>query len=319
MLKVLDMMAPMHIPDAATEDLRVDRTLTAEERRKETAVLIPNLVDCLLLALFIAVAIGTGSLTMLSETIRGGLMLGAALYGYFVLRAVHRRRLDRFEFGVAKIEQAVSLLIGVGLLVSGLWVAQSVVASLTSGAPPPSPRGLAVAAVANAINTAANILGWVMLVASREGATEVYESQIRVRFTMMTSAIALQATLTIAALAKDPRLVLLLDGLGATFVAGLMCVNGVSMVSGALPDLLDAPARDAAAKAIRAAAAEALTADQILRVRTRRSGPTAFAEVTLRAGAVSSAEDLASKRSDIESALRGLGIDAEVLLLPSSG
>ena len=175
-----------------------------------------------------------------------------------------------------------------------------------------------MAAVANAINTAANILGWVMLVASRDGATEVYESQIRVRFTMMTSAIALQVTLTIAALAKDPGLVLLLDGLGATFVAGLMCINGVSMVSGALPDLLDAPARDAAAKAIRAVAAEALTADQILKVRTRRSGPTAFAEVTLRSGAVSSTEELASKRSEIEDALRTNGVDAEVLLLPSS-
>jgi divalent metal cation (Fe/Co/Zn/Cd) transporter len=308
----------MQIPDDSLQGRPPDRTLTPEERRKETAVLIPNLVDCVLLVLFIAVAVGTGSLTMLSETIRGGLMLGAALYGYVVLRAVHRRRLDRFEFGVAKIEQAVSLLIGVGLLVSGLWVAQSVVASLTSAGQPPSPRGLAVAAVANAINTAANILGWVMLVASREGATEVYESQIRVRFTMMTSAIALQVTLTIAALAKDPGLVLLLDGLGATFVAGLMCINGVSMVSGALPDLLDAPARDAAAKAIRAVAAEALTADQILKVRTRRSGPTAFAEVTLRSGAVSSTEELASKRSEIEDALRTNGVDAEVLLLPSS-
>lgn len=315
----MDRLNAMHSSGAPDSLPASVRTPSDTELAKERAVILPVAADIGLTIMLVVAGLATGSLTLISEAVRAVLMLAASVYSIIVMRGVHRGRMNRFEFGVGKLEQFVTILVGVALLVSGLWVAQSVVASLTAVEPPPSPRGLAMGAVVNALNTAINCLGWVSLMAAREGASEVYRTQLRARFTMMSSSLALQVTLTFAALAQDPGLVLILDASGATFVAVLMFLNGIAMVGQSLPDLLDAPARDEIASVIRSAAAEILPPEQLVRIRTRRTGTRTFAEVAVRHRAFASTEALGAAAAKLEKAAGQAGFDAEVTLVVVPG
>jgi divalent metal cation (Fe/Co/Zn/Cd) transporter len=305
---------PADIPISAPALPGSGRAPSTDERAKEASVLYPVLADIGMTTLLFVFAVITGSLTILSEAIRSILMLAASFYGLVVMRAMHRGRLSRFEFGVGKLEQFVAAVVGIGLAVSGLWVARCVVDTVFLAGDPVTPLGLASAAVVNAINTALNTMGWLaMKLASREGDSEVFRAQLRARTTMMTSSMFLQVTLTVAALAKDAGIALLLDAAGATFVAGLMIYNGLSMLAQALPDLLDAPAPAALGALIRRIAAQVVPGDQITQVRTRRSGPTIFAEVAVLGAPSVSA--LRERGAEIAQVLRDQGREVEVAVV----
>lgn len=296
------------------------REPTPEERSKERSFFYSNAADFGTNALLIMAAIASGSLTMLSEAIRSMLMLCASLYAFGVLRAVHRGRLTRFEYGLGKLEQMVWVVVGLALTLSGLWVGQKIFAALFETGAPASPFGLTAAALVNAVNTLINFLSWyAMFVASGAREDGVYGAQLRARFTMMTSSFFLQITLTIAALAKDNAFALILDALGATFVSGLMLSNGVRMIARALPDLLDAPAHGAVVTAIRTALVETMPEDDVVAIRTRRSGRVTFAEVTVREPALPSVAALQGVRASIRDALQSRGDEVEIALVPASG
>ncbi|MBT6117496.1 MAG: cation transporter [Rhodospirillaceae bacterium] len=285
---------------------------TDKERGQESSVLYTWLADTAFFVLYLVIAVLTGSMTMISEVVRGALMLAASFYGFLVMRALHRDRLRRFEFGVGKLEQFVAVVTGLGLIVSGLWVANGVIDAVLSGGHAASPFGLAAAAVTNAVNTLINVLGWyAMIVASHEGERDVFKTQIRVRFTMMVGSLFIQVTMTAAALAKDPGLALILDAAGAIFIVGLMLVSGTSMIVRSLPDLLDSPATADLGALIRETAARVIPAEADLRVRTRRSGRTVFAEVAVGAPPASAAT-LRDWRVAIERALETVEAEVEV-------
>ena len=246
-------------------------------------------------------------------------MLLILFFGLWVLYALHRERLTQFQYGLGKIEQFVWVLVGVSLVASGLWVASTVVETIFSARPAPSPIGLAWAAVINAINTLINALGWyVMLAASGKDDSEVYRAQLRARLVMFLSSSFLQITLTAAALAKDAEFALGLDALGATFVTGVMLVNGFSMVVYGLPDLLDAPASADQDDRIRRTVAAVLPEDAVVSVRTRRSGRLTYAEVAVLSSAFASVAALRDHTARINDALRqdGAEVDLAVVVTP---
>lgn len=295
------------------------RQPTSEERTKEASFLFGSLADAGITALIVVVAITSGSLTMLSEAVRTTLMLAASFYGFWVMRAVHRERLSRFEYGVGKIEQLVWAIIGLSLLFAAFWVANRVVATLLSPGPAAGPLALALAAMVNAINLVINLLGWyAMHVAARNDLTGVFGAQLRARLTMLLSSLFLQVTLTVAALAKDPAVALGLDCAGAVSVVLLMLKNGLPMVTQALPDLLDAPASDDLKKVIRSTVASVLPEEEVVSIRTRRAANRTFAEVAVTATAFSSLEHLNSTAHALNHALarHDHGIDLTVVVAP---
>jgi ferrous-iron efflux pump FieF len=295
------------------------RAPTAEERTKETSFLYFTLADTAMTMLLILVAIASGSLTMLSEATRSALMLAVQFYALWALFAIHRRRLARFEFGAGKIEEFVSVVVGLGLCISGLWIAQTVVGTLFTAKQAASPLGLTLAAVTNAINALLNVTGWLAMVfASDKDDSEVYRAQLRARLTMMVSSLFLQVTLTIAAVAKDAAIALFLDAVGATFVAGLMLYNGVSMMSRGLPHLLDAPASQDLKSLIRRAASKVMASENIVAIRTRRAGTTTFVEITVAPTAFPSLASLHDGAAAIRGALRRGGAEIDLVLVPAA-
>ncbi len=290
-----------------------------DERVRELSVLYTCLADVGTNSLLIIFAILSGSLTLLGEAIRSWLMLGASFFSLWVLRAVHRDRLKRYEYGVGKIEQFVSLVVGLGLVVSGLWVAQTVVDAILSAQPAAGPLGLTSAAIANAINALVNVLGWFAVVAASGAADSVaFRAQLRARFTMMVSSLFLQGTLTVAALAKDDAIALTLDAFGAIFVTCVMLFNGFSMTARALPNLLDAPASTNLGTLIRRTVASVMPEDDIVSIRTRRSGRAAFAQVKISGAAVTSVAALRDRTAAIDDALRREGAEVDLTVVVTS-
>lgn len=293
-----------------------ERALSGGERAKESLVYALLLGDVGIVLLRLPFALATGSLTLLSEVVRSAFTMSASIFAFHVMRAMHRGRLSRFEFGIGKVEQFVHVLVGCGLVGSGLWVARNVVDTIFSPEEAATPLGLALAAIVNAVNLLKNALGWyAIMVAAREGASQLFRVQQKARFILMVSSLFLQVTLTMAAIARDGSIALLLDAVGAVFIAGLMLINGSSMIARALPDLLDAPVPPDLGVLIRSTAGEIIPKEEIARIRTRRSGRTNLAEVAVVGASWTSVPALHERGAAIAEALRNAGREVEVTVV----
>ena len=294
------------------------RVPTSEERAKERSVLYSSLADVCVIFLQVGFAIITGSLTLLSESVRSILMLAVEFYSLWLLAAVHRDRLKHFKFGIGKVEQFVWLLIGFGLLVSGLWVASKVAESVFSTQLAPTPLGLAFAAIVNAINFLINALSfYAMFTASRGDDSDIFRAQLKSRGVKLGNSLFLQITLTIGALASDPVIALVLDAVGAGFVSALMVVSGVSMFARSLPDLLDAPVDEAMENRLtKALAGTSHSTKDLMGIRTRRSGQNPHVEITLSPTPHKSVNRLQKRIEEIRKALQevGDGIDLSIVV-----
>ena len=105
---------------------------------------------------------------------------------------------------------------------------------------------------------------------------------MRARVVKLVSSAIVQTTITIAALAKDHVVSHWLDGLGATFVAGLMVAIGFKMITDCLPDLLDQPVPETIKREIEAGLLSAgIAREEVVRIRTRCAGSIPHVELTL--------------------------------------
>lgn len=294
--------------------MRMARVATPEQKAKEAAVIYNALADGANVALQFGFAAATRSLSLLSEAIRGALMLAVEVYAYFVLRAVHRDRLGMFRFGIGQLEQMCNLAIGAGLVLSGLWVAHQVAQLVVLERAAATPLGLATAAAINAVNVVINSLGWfAMFSASRSDDSAIYTAQLRARTVKLLSCLVVQTAMTIAALAKDPLISTWLDGLGASFVAGLMVAIGVKMIWGALPDLMDRSVPEDLAATIETIMHETdIAPDRIAGRRTRRAGSFPHIELTLAPSAGEEMRDFLERAEKLHRRLRTRMPDADL-------
>jgi divalent metal cation (Fe/Co/Zn/Cd) transporter len=286
------------------------REPTREEIARERAVILSSIADFLMSTLQLSFAIVTGSLTLLSEFARSSFMLAIELYSLWLLRGIHRGRMKHFQFGVGKIEQFSWLIIGLGLIISGIWIAERVILSFLEAKIPPTPLGLAFAAVVNTANFTVN---WVSLFAmvggSREGESDIFRAQIKSRIVKCVNSTFLQVTLTIAALSSDPVIGLIMDGVGAAFVAAVMVVNGLVMTARSLPDLLDAPLsadeQSLITKTVRESHAPLV---RILNIRSRRSGQYPQVEILVSPVRPETASEMHEEIERLRQAIRDLDL-----------
>jgi divalent metal cation (Fe/Co/Zn/Cd) transporter len=88
------------------------------------------------------------------------------------------------------------------------------------------------------------------------------------------------------------------------------------MIARALPDLLDAPATEELRGLIRTTVANVLPKDHIISIRTRRSGPTTFAVVTVSGAAFASVAALHEATAAIADELRRTGAEVDLMIVP---
>jgi divalent metal cation (Fe/Co/Zn/Cd) transporter len=261
-----------------------DPRISVEQQAEENSVQFALAADFGLVTLLAAIAVLGGSLTMAAETIRGTLMDLIELFSLMVLKRIHRGELADLEFGTGKLEQVANTVIGAAMLGGALWIGSRVVAVLTGVSAPGTPLGLAMAAMAGAVNLYVNFLSWDRVRrAMRAESSIVMQGQLQSRRVKLVSSLFVLITMTVAAASTDDRVVAWADVLGSLFVAGFIVVNAFDMLSTGLVDLLDRSAGRKVHEAIdRALVRHANDYHELARIRSRRSGRVIFIELALR-------------------------------------
>lgn len=261
-----------------------DPRITVEQQAEENSVQFALAADFCLCAGFVAIGLLGGSLTITAEAIRAILMNLVELFSLIVLKRIHRGELADLEFGTGKLEQVANTVIGAAMFAGALWIASRVVAVLSGESEPGTPFGLAMAAIAGAINLYVNFLAWDRVRrAIRAESSIVMQGQLLSRRIKLISSAFVLTTMTVAAISTDGQVVAWADVLGSLFVAAFIVVNALDMLSTGLVDLLDRSAGRTVREAIdRTLAGHVRDYGELARVRSRRSGRVVFIELALR-------------------------------------
>jgi ferrous-iron efflux pump FieF len=261
-----------------------DPRITPEQQAEESSVQFGLVVDFGLATLLLLIAILGDSLTLFAEGIRGGLMDLIEFFALMVMRRIHRGQFADLEFGTGKLEQIANTLIGAAMLGAAIWITAGAVAMLVGERVVGGPFGLAMAAVAGAVNLYFNFIAWGRVRrAVRAESSLVMLGQLRARTVKLVASLFVLVTMTLAALSTDEEVVAWADAVGSLFVAGFIVVNAVDMLLYGLADLLDRSAGRVVREAVdRVLARHAGDYGQLARVRSRRSGRVVFIELALR-------------------------------------
>lgn len=245
-------------------------------------MLVAALSDSGILVMYLIAGFWANSLTILAEWLRGTLLLILEVVLLFLLRRIHRGRIEAYDYGSGKIEQFANLSIGVVMGLAGLWVGGT--AAYRWWYPPEqASAGLVFCAVAGALNVVVNGAAfWVLWRAGRDGTSVIMLGQIRTRLTKLISSAVVLLALMVNALFGDSRIGIAAEVLGSAFVSLVMLELAVSMWRNSLPSLLDATLAEAQQERINRALARHFDAyDDLVAVRSRLSGRTPIIEITL--------------------------------------
>src|SRR4029077_21148136 len=81
-------------------------------------------------------------------------------FGLVVMRRIHRGVLSDLEYGTGKLAQAANVAIAGGMLFGAAWILSQAVSIISGEAPTGTPVGLAMAAIAGAVNAYLNLVSW---------------------------------------------------------------------------------------------------------------------------------------------------------------
>jgi divalent metal cation (Fe/Co/Zn/Cd) transporter len=274
-------------------------------------------VEPTLLVAMLLVALGSGSVALLGETLRSALIAAIGVWAVMIRAKAMRDAGQRHQFGVGKLEQAGKACIALALAAAGLWVASRAFNLVLVGGNEAGPFGLALAATANALHTVRRgVLLWARAtpMASAQGRSPEAPSSL-------VPLLIVQAMLTVAALASDPSIALAADCAGGIFVSLLMTVAGIRLLWDAVPDLIDHPLRRKDEEAIAQLLFEqGVHATELVALRSRRSGRDLFVELTMNPMESESFEGtcrrLTRLREGLEARLRGLDLSIRLYRPP---
>lgn len=302
---------------AATAIAPATHELTPEQRAQERSMLFVIVVDAFMVsALFIGGVVG-GSLTMMAETLRGGLGYLLECFTIVLLRRIHRGVLADMEFGAGKLEQAAGVVIAASMLMGAVWIGLGVVHMLTGTRELGPPIGLAYSAIVGMMNLYVNVLAWDAVRRSLSADSSlIMHAQLHLRWVKLVTSVVVSIGLTVSALSTDDVVVAWADSLGSLFVASYMVVNAIGVLRTTLPDLLDRSAgagvRDVVTRALELHAAGF---ERVLRFRTRRSGRTTFIEIQLACDAALSISDVQERVEALRTTIRSELPDAEIAVV----
>ena len=256
--------------------------LTPSQRQKEHALSRAIWLDVATYAFIAVAALVSGSLTILAELPRGGLLLSIEIIAMVTMRRSHRGRFSMFEYGIGKIERVISATIAGGLLLSAFLTASATVHRFVD---PPilATPGMIVAVASASLNLMVNL--FCVGDFARTNQTDsslILASQVRSRLVKTAASGIVTLVLTVATWLPDPKAAAYVDAVGALFVVGYMVVTAVSLLRESLPDLLDRALPEREQLLLLSVLSRYFDDfDNVGAIRSRRSGGHAFIDATL--------------------------------------
>jgi divalent metal cation (Fe/Co/Zn/Cd) transporter len=289
--------------------------LTIEQRNQERALALALWLDSLLIVPYGIVAVWAGSLAMLSELLRGGLLMIVTGFSLRTLRRTHRGLITDYDYGIGKLERALSVAVAFLLLLAAVFI---VWRAFVLGPETPASRFLRVLAIVFVfMNLLANTIPAISLWrATRVQPSVIALSQFRARLAKAVGSIVVVTCVAIHSLAADPMTGRIADTVAALLVVGFMVVIAVGLLREALPDLLDrAIAEPMQVRVNRTLAAFFHDYDELLSVRTRRSGNIAHIEITLGFGRNKTMGEVSQIIARMQDHLRNANPDSDIVIV----
>lgn len=255
--------------------------MDAVQRRREVALGLAIGFDLLLLGPYIVIGIATPSWPIIAESLRGGLLLVVAIVSLITLRRIHRDRLDAYDYGAGKLEQAITLSIaGLLLLAAGLLLWRI---ALLAPTPPASPLLATSAVVLVFVNLVVNSGQlWSLHRASRDGGSIIVRAQYQARWVKTIASAFVVVAVGVAMATGDAELSRRASQIGTLIVIVIMVGTAIAMLREALPDLLDRSLPEAVQQAVNRVLARNIDDfEQLGRIRTRSAGNVLHVELEL--------------------------------------
>lgn len=255
--------------------------INATERQRERAVALAVGMDLLLFIPYSYVAVSAMSWAMIAECLRFGLLLMVGLVSYLTMRRIHRGRMHHYEFGADKLEEGISVIIAVLLLLTAgllLWRISGLA---------PSPKlspGLAVAAIVLVFTNLAINCGqlYSLYRANRHGGSIIVRAQYQARWVKAIASAIVAVPVTITMVADNREFATLADQVGTLIVIIIMVASSISMIRQSLPDLLDRALPEELQQAINRVLARHIDYyEQLGEIRTRSAGNVMHVELEL--------------------------------------
>ena len=270
------------------------------------------LVFCLIdLCLMGSAAWNSNSVTILGDLLKETTDTLAVLAAFLTVRAVRKSPGYRFAYGVGKLENLVSVSIGVIMVVCAVSVTVHAVHHLKE---PAAAEGTLPGIVVFALYS--GIAFFISLRAraiSRKQPSAIIESQAKLWFSKGAFDAAMGTGLTIALVFKEHSWSWYLDPLASLVGVCFMFHAAWGMASASVGDLLDATVEEETQLQImRELVLHIDDYERIHKVRTRRSGPNMYAEIFLEfdpnilMGEAQRRID--SMRADLEAKIPGLDV-----------
>lgn len=283
--------------------------------QKERAILIAILLDVSVFVPYVITVARIGSLAMLAELLRGGLLLVVESAALVALRAVHRGRTSFYDFGIGKLERMLSAAIGALLLLAAMFIVAKV---LDSTEQPPLPAVWKTIAIGLVVyNLAANVIPLAPLwKATRAGTSIIVLAQLRSRIAKVATSVTVVICVALDVLVPDTPVALVADDIGGLVGAAFMLVVGGRMISEALPDLLDRALAEPVQMKVNATLAAFFDRyEQLIAVRTRKSGAVAHVEITVGFDPARSIADVGAVTAAMRAALQAAIPEADVVVV----
>jgi cation diffusion facilitator family transporter len=292
------------------------RVPTVAERKQERALALVITLDLLIIVPYLAIGIAVQSLAMTAEVLRGGLLLFVIGFSLRTMRRAHRGLISEYDYGIGKLERALSGTIAMLLLLAAGFIVWEAFALKTQK--PSSPFLAALAMVFVTLNLGVNSVPLLPLWRSmREQPSVILLSHFRARMAKALGSLVVVTCVLIHMLSSNPLTGRIAEGIASLFVVGFMIVVAVGLLREALPDLLDRALNETMQLQITRTLATFFNEyDDLISVRTRRSGNIAHVEITLGFNADKRLGELSEVISRMQDHLQQAIPNSDILIVP---
>lgn len=256
--------------------------LTPEQREKEQTLFRAIWLDASTYVFVLVAAISSGSLTMMAELPRGGLLFVIEIITVITLCRSHRGKFADFEYGIGKIERVISIMIAAGLFIAALYTTNAMLNRLSQPIVlPTSAMILSVAAASYNLMINFYCVGSFSRANAQESSL-ILAAQIRARLVKTVSTAVVVVIVVVATVLPDPKAATIVDAVGTLFVIIYMVAIGIQLLRESLPDLLDRTLPEHEQLLLMHVITEHFDDIQSLGIiKSRRSGGRAFIELEL--------------------------------------
>lgn len=227
-----------------------------------------------------AAAWASNSLTILSDFLKELGDTSAVLAAFLTVRAVRRAPTHQFSYGIGKLENLVSISVVVLMVAAGSAIGWTALSHLAAPEPTEGTLpGVAIFTVYAMIGFAISARQFRLLRAEH---SPIMASQARLWLSKATFDALMATALGLALLFRDQPWSLYLDPLAALVGAGFMLHSAWQIAASSVGDLLDAALEESLQiEILRCLVLHFDDYDHLHRIRTRRSGPRIYIEISL--------------------------------------